>query len=160
MAMSPPTPAELAIVVRLADITTRWETSWVEAELQHATDLMTAATSLQEYPEDEVGARLVRRGILAMAHALLVRGDDKDAEYNIFSSERLGSYSYTKAQNREPSGVADFDAAMDWVNDFLGAGLPRTESDVVFTDPIPTEDTPPWPFDWGYNASQVAQDPT
>jgi len=113
-----------------------WDEDVAADELQQATDLMVLATSLVEDPTDEVGARLVVRGILSMAQALLVRGDDRDKEFSMFSSERIGSYSWTRAAaNGEATGIEDFDRAVEWVNEAGGLNDVFISTERVFTDP-------------------------
>lgn len=139
MALSVPSLDRLARHLRVDSVEEAgWTEETAQDELQQATDLMVLATGLTDTPTDTLGARLVTRGILSMAHALLVRGDDRDKEYNIFSGERIGSYSYTKAAAaKEATGIADFDAAVDWVGELEGSSDAWSTSETVFTDPNP-----------------------
>lgn len=139
-----------------------WAVETAQDELQQATDLMAVATHLTVLPTDEVGARMVERGILAMAHALLVRGDDRDKEYNIFSSERIGSYSYSKAQSGEKSGIPDFDAAIEWASEAGGETEAWISSETVFTDPNPalSQDFDEFPYHHGETPFDFSPSPS
>jgi hypothetical protein len=114
-----------------------------EYMLQQATDLFYMATGLTEDPEDETHLRIVEQGIMSMAHALVVRAEDRDAEYAPFSSETIGSYSYSKAagdvQARQSTGIAGFDAAVLFFNginpDAMGAES-WARSEHVFSQPF------------------------
>lgn len=117
MALTPPTVEDLVAHAHVSDVTelTEEEAYAVDA-LQHATDLMQVATGVSEDPEDAMALRILRRGILEMALAILVRAPDREALYSPFSSERIGSYSYQKAQQavqeQAGTGVGDFDFAV------------------------------------------------
>ena len=99
------------------------ESDWAADVLQQATDMMAMAAPLTDDPTDELTLRVVTLGILAMSYALWVRTGDREAMYAPFQSERIGSYSYSKAQIAQaaasglPTGIAEFDIAVQRVRD-------------------------------------------
>lgn len=80
----------------------------VRAELliELAANLLWLATGLDDDPEDPRLASLVKLAILDMAIYLYINRDNVTAEYSPFSSERIGSYSYSKAFSRASSSVS------------------------------------------------------
>ena len=125
MALTVPGEDELQIHMHQVEAFSATEMPWVEDALQRATDLMEAATNLHEDPEDELAFRIMTTGILAMSHAIFVTGgEDREALYSPYSSERMGSYSYSKmmqaVQENRPTGVPEFDFAVSYL---LGLGL-------------------------------------
>lgn len=153
MALSPPSVAEL-------ESHAHWDAGYVNATwgadvLQIATDLFQIATDIDDTPDDPLQLRMYTLGVLAMAHALYVRFGDRDAIYSPFSSERLGSYSYSIREARSQgnpitTGVGFFDFVVNW---FLGLDEENakrkiwSDSTKVFTDPNPDDYKR---FDW-YN---------
>jgi hypothetical protein len=120
------------------------EEDWADDALQRATDLLWMATGIEDDPTDDRVLRIETVAILAMAHALYVSGgEDRDAMYSPFSSERLGSYSYSKmlaaVQNKQETGVPEFDLFVKWFLSQLNAdgiypGF-QTTSEKVFDGP-------------------------
>jgi hypothetical protein len=115
-----PDADDLLLHMRWEDAFTGKEPDWADDSLQRATDLMQVATGLEEDPEDELALRLMTTGILAQAHAIFITGGpDREALYSPYSSERLGSYSYSKAQQAVvaglPTGVPEFDFAVNYL---------------------------------------------
>lgn len=122
------------------------ESEFIEDSIQRAADLFRMATGLADLPEGpdddpEFPLRVYTQGVLAMAQYIEVRsGEDSEAFYSPFSSERLGSYSYSKlvqaAQSRENTGVPIFDAAVSY---FLAgdnaASLIKLTTEHVFSQP-------------------------
>jgi len=116
MALSPPSMDELATFMGVSesDLDER-----AEAMLQMATDLMSLASAATVWPEGACG-RLMTQGILDMAWKLMVDLDHREETFGPYSSERIGSYSYSKMGQQvassltagEPSGVPFFDAAV------------------------------------------------
>jgi hypothetical protein len=90
-----------------------------EMALQQATDLMAIATGLSEDPTDPIGLRMMSWGILDMSWKILVGFDNREESYTPYSSERIGSYSYSKmlqqAQQGEATGVEFFDSAVAYL---------------------------------------------
>lgn len=125
MPLTPPDTSELAFHMRVPAFTGQ-EALYAEDSLQRATDLAEIATGLHEDPEDELAYRVLQNGILSMGHAIhVVSGDDSTAMYSPFSSERLGSYSYSKmqqsVQDRVGTGVPGFDAMARYFQDLTQA---------------------------------------
>jgi hypothetical protein len=92
--------------------------------LTQASDLLYFATHYDETPDDARLVRLVKAGIMDMAWSLLVRTENKTEIYSPFSSETIGSYSYSKAMSQVSSGLS---TGIDWFDKavmYLGeAGL-------------------------------------
>lgn len=128
MALDLPTSAELQ---QLEDDDLDQDTA-----LQMAADLFTMATGIQDTPTDEFQARLIHNALLEMAWALRVRHGDQEAVFSPFSGERIGSYSYQKAQQSisqgSKTGVPFFDAAVAWFNKKARTAQPSTTSEWVF----------------------------
>lgn len=91
---------------------------WGDQLLRQAADLFIVATSVTDEPTDTFSVRMKNNAICSLAHWLLVTNDDRDAQYSPFTSERIGSYSYSKAMqsvtSRQPVGVLWFDTAVQW----------------------------------------------
>jgi hypothetical protein len=105
--------------MRQSQAFTSQEALYAEDSLQRATDLMEVATGVHEDPEDELAYRIMQTGILSMGHAIYaVSGEDAEALYSPFQSERLGSYSYSKMQqavaDKGLTGVPAFDQAVKY----------------------------------------------
>jgi hypothetical protein len=138
MALSVPTTDELLAFMH----ETEWDSSEEEfaaVELQQAADLMHIATGLTDDPADETAQRILKYGILEMAFALHARAPDREAMYSPFSSERIGSYSYSKAQAAVNEGILtnipSFDAAVRYflgLADLEGAGSVHYATEAVF----------------------------
>lgn len=90
--------------------------SYVPTALAQATLLFKLGTCLSQYPEDPIYSELAMNAVLAMAEAIYnVQGFQKVLS-NPFSSETIGSYSYSKVAgavaNGLPTGVSWFDLAV------------------------------------------------
>lgn len=110
---------------------------WGDQILQQATDLFIIATGVTEEPTDAFAVRLKNNGICSLAHWMLVTNDDRDAQYSPFTSERIGSYSYSKAMQavsvHQPVGVLWFDTAVAWFTNLDPEnGLAWSSSEDVF----------------------------
>ncbi len=121
MALTPPTTDDLALHQHVDEVDNE---DWAEDALQLATDLMALATGITEYPSDPVLARVVRKGILDMAWYLTVQSDNKAEKFTPFTSETIGSYSYSKqmytaVRKGADTGVDLFDLAVSYL---LNAG--------------------------------------
>jgi hypothetical protein len=117
--LTPPDVSELQFHMRQSQAFTSQEALYAEDSLQRATDLMEMATGIHEDPEDELAYRVMQNGIMSMGHAIYaVSGEDAEALYSPFQSERLGSYSYSKmqqaVQDRGVTGVPAFDQAVKY----------------------------------------------
>lgn len=121
--------------------------------LQIASDLFTMATGIDTAPTDPFQERLIHNAILDMAWFLQEDHENKEAQFSPFSSERIGSYSYTKAakaiQTQTSTGVSAFDLAVEYFKG-LGPSVITMDSE--------------WVFAKGYNRSiydpAVSQDPS
>jgi hypothetical protein len=87
-----------------------------EQALQQASDLFTIATGISDQPTDLMEQRLVKQAILDMAWFLQDDHENFEAKTSPFQSERIGSYSYVKAQATKKlnTGVPGFDMAVDY----------------------------------------------
>jgi hypothetical protein len=114
---------------------------FAEIVLQQATDLFFIATELEEDPTDETSLRIMNMGITELAYALFVQSEDKAAMYSPFSSERIGSYSYSKVANAlmkaEMTGIPMFDLAVQYFRGGAdgGDGVITMRAEDVFAQP-------------------------
>lgn len=98
--------------------------------IQLSGDLFWLATRLDTDPVDARLARLVKSAISDMAIYLYINRDDLEAGYSGFQSERIGSYSYSRAVSRartaitanEPTGATVFDTVVYDLLDELAYG--------------------------------------
>lgn len=120
---------------------------WAEASLEQAADLFVIATGVDADPATPFERRLVQRAILSLAHYLIVTDEDREAAYSPFSSERIGSYSYSKSAQAvmegNKLGVMWFDQAVQWFSNKI--------DDVEDPSPWTTSE---WVFKPGYEESQ------
>jgi len=116
VALTVPDTDDLLIIMRRTAYDDTREEEFAELCLQQATDLMYVATGLNEDPVEETDFRIMTSGLLEMGYALLSGSDDRESRYSPFSSERIGSYSYSKAAQSiwaaEATGVPLFDIAV------------------------------------------------
>lgn len=123
MALTVPEIAELALFMNVATV----EDPRGYMALQQATVLMGTTLGLTEdYTGDSDGAQLMKWGILDMAWNLLVSYDNREELYTPYTSERVGSYSYSKIVNAtskgELTGVPFFDQAIAYLTAVLNGG--------------------------------------
>lgn len=152
MSLTPPSVSDLETHAHYD--TGSLNVTWAGDVLQIATDLFQIATGIDDTPTDTFEKRMYTLGVLAMAHALYVRFGDREAIYSPFSSERLGSYSYSIASaksNNSPitTGVDLFDFVVNWFLRDVDDEKRKvwSNSEKVFTDRNPNDFKP---FDW-YN---------
>lgn len=78
--------------------------------------LFKIATCLQALPDDDTEYELAIQGIFSMADQLYLANEYREAQASPFSSESIGSYSYSKAARAasrgEDTGVMWFDLAV------------------------------------------------
>lgn len=97
-----------------------------------------------EWPEDPTMSSLAQMGLLAMADAIYLTQQHQKVLANPFSSETIGSYSYSKVAGAVmtglPTGVTWFDLAVSKLsicsivaNIPIGGGIEVFENDAVFT---------------------------
>jgi len=119
MALTVPKADELLLHMRRESWDEDMDAEYAKGALQRACDLFTIATEMDTDSTDALVGRVVKVGILSMAHAIFVQAEDKDEVYAPFGSERLGSYSYAKMQQAAASGnatgVTEFDVAVNLV---------------------------------------------
>lgn len=128
MALTVPTAAALLEHMQQTEFDPTLQEDWIADILQQATDLMFIATGLTGDPTDPQMLRIIDTGILAMAYALLIQSPDRPAIYSPFTSEHIGSYSYTRAMAQltsqvgsgQPTGVGWFDMAVRFFNSKAG----------------------------------------
>jgi hypothetical protein len=123
MALTVPEIAELALFMNVASV----EDPRGYMALQQATVLMGTTLGLTEdYTGDPDGVQLIKWGILDMAWKLLVSYDNREELYTPYTSERVGSYSYSKMQaaasKGEETGVPFFDQAIAYMTAVLNGG--------------------------------------
>lgn len=107
----------------LAEMTGRPADSFPEStdeKLKQAELLFKIATCLVALPDDPDQYQLAVYGILSMADRLIMSEDWARAEASPFSSETLGSYSYSKAASKAASGQATGIMWFDLATDKLG----------------------------------------
>jgi hypothetical protein len=106
--------------------------------IQQAMDLFVMATGLSA-TSSALEDRIVNSAVLEMAWALQERHLEKEEEFSGASSERIGSYSYTKAVRAigsgQKTGVSAFDIAVDYfLMQALSGGDGSVSSEHVFAE--------------------------
>lgn len=158
MPLSKPSPADL-------DLFSHGETDGFsvpqkQLAIDQAAALLWLATGVTEDPTDPTVLQIVKWAMLDMAWSLLVKTSNKTEIYSPFSSERIGSYSYAKANKQitsgEETGVEWFDAAVSLLNNMdpaAGQGAAWSTSEHVFPQGYEEqrllEDFPKTDF-WGF----------
>lgn len=145
MALTPPDVDDLRLHMQKQDqFSTSGDPSeedFAEDALRRATNLMQLATELDTEPEDTLEVEILREGILAMAHMILITGgEDREAMYAPYSSERIGSYSYSKAAaavaSATQTGVPEFDIAVSLFSTNVdGVNRFNADGEKVFVEP-------------------------
>lgn len=121
--MTPPTVDELT-VFRNEDAFTEDESAYVDLVLQMATDAVWIFTGMDQDPVDTRLARIVHNAIMGLALWLMAQDEDREAINSPFSSERIGSYSYSKMQQAVEQGG---NTGIYWL-DLLMSALRRFDS--------------------------------
>lgn len=111
-----------------------------ELFLEWAMDLFSLATGITEMPEDPTEVRLVNRALFQMAWYLRTDWENREAYMTEMSSERIGSYSYSKMQktiadNNGPTNIPAFDLAVEYFNEKFASdffSVAWTSSENVF----------------------------
>lgn len=96
MALTPPTVIDLE-TFRNEDYPPA-EEPFVISVLQSATDAMWVFTGIETEPTDPRTARILKNAIMDLTLWLMTQYDHRDEINSPFSSERIGSYSYSKMQ--------------------------------------------------------------
>jgi len=112
----------------------------VEEHLQAATDLMELATGIHtDFPLNTLEYRTMERGILDAAWYIGTSLEDRDAMFSPFSTERIGSYSYSKmagaAASKVDTGIPFFDLAIKYFTGLdVGTSVMAVTSERVMPD--------------------------
>lgn len=146
MSLTPPTVSQLFSFLN-DDTGFGGDDAWAAEVLCDATRLMQLATGLSAYPDDPALTRVVRNGIMDLAQYLVVQRDNAEEEYTPFSSEHIGSYSYSKALTRAQYNIANklgtgvfwFDQALQYVFEWqmFGSGSPALVTSEHVMPPSP-----------------------
>lgn len=136
MAITPPTDAEFAAFLGI-EVTAL---SPYKAEaLSQAQDLMQIALPcITADPTDAFEKRVLLRGIMSMAEALILGQPARAAAALPYKSETIGSYGYTirdlhrVALAGEPTGIGWFDQAVSYFDCSSEEGDSETDSVSVF----------------------------
>lgn len=136
MAITPPTLAELASFMGLTEATLP---PYKTEALSQAQDLMQLALPcVTDDPADAFQKRVLLRGIMAMAEAIIIGQPARSAAALPFKSETIGSYAYTirdlhrVALAGEPTGIGWFDHAVSFFDCTSEEGDSETDSISVF----------------------------
>jgi hypothetical protein len=135
MALTPPTVAELGTFRGEAFATSGAEFDQATMVLQQATDALWVFTGLDEYPSDARVARIVKNAIMDLTLWLLSQVEHRDEINSPFSSERIGSYSYSKMQQASAtgnSGIYWLDLLFRFLKNDEGDSVPWVSSERVF----------------------------
>lgn len=104
MALTPPTPDEYGQFLNSEIPET--DTEFIEDVLVRATDAFWVFTGITSTPDDPQVARLVRYAILDLSAWLVTQSENRDEINSPFSSERIGSYSYSKMVAAKEDGTS------------------------------------------------------
>lgn len=92
-------------------------TTYSTSALSQALLLFKIGTCLAQFPDDETEADLAKNAVLDMANSIFLAQKYQAAKASPFSSETIGSYSYSKAAQAvskgDKTGVMWFDLAID-----------------------------------------------
>ena len=114
--------------------------NFIDEAIIQATLLFRIGTCLGTWPDDVINAQLARYAVLAMADAIYWVQPFQKVLRNPFSSETIGSYSYSKLSSAVsaglPTGVSWFDTAVArlGVCDF-NPSIPNSGGINVFEEP-------------------------
>jgi len=118
---------------------------YADSAISQAELLFKLGTCTQEWPDDPTLASLAEMAIMAMADAIYLSQPYQAILANPFSSESIGSYSYSKVSGAVlsgiPTGVTWFDVAVNKLGQCdivagipIGGGIEAFEWDAQFTD--------------------------
>lgn len=129
-----PTVAELA-AFKMRPVSFYTETYALEAMTQ-ASVLLTFRTGVSDTPADSQEATLVRYAIMDLGNQIYLESPYDEIKAKPFSSESIGSYSYSKsaqaAKNGETTGSLWFDLAVDQLSSSDGSYEVNSESISMF----------------------------
>lgn len=103
------------------------EVAAYSAALQSATDAVWAYTQIEDDPTDARLLRILHMAICELAVWLRTQAENREEINSPFTSERLGSYSYNKAQQAQQSAFGGPGSGLFWL-DMLFRLLVDTES--------------------------------
>ncbi len=135
MPLTPPTPDQIA-TFRNEELATE-EIPYIVNVAQQATDAVWATTGLEDDPSDERTARVLLNALCQFSLWLMAQDEHRDEINSPFSSERIGSYSYSKlqqAQNGEETGIFWLDLLFRMLNSISNSSdmLSWSNSEHVF----------------------------
>lgn len=96
MALTPPTVEDLGTFRQEAFASE--EEAWAGSVLTQATDALWLFTGMEEYPSDARENRIAKYAIMDLTLWLMAQAEHREEINSPFSSERIGSYSYSKMQ--------------------------------------------------------------
>lgn len=93
-----------------------YDPAYSQQALQQATILFRIGTCLSDFPTDSLKADIARMAILSMADSIVLAQGYREVTANPFSSETIGSYSYSKLSSAvsagQTTGINWFDMAV------------------------------------------------
>jgi hypothetical protein len=106
---------------------------------QQAADLFYVAAGITDDPTDEYALRILKWGLMDMAYKILITRENQAEIYSPYSSETIGSYTYSKMlsaiQAGLRTGVEWFDIALSLLTGAANTGAMSVSSEHVFTEP-------------------------
>lgn len=121
-------------------------TAYADTALAQALLLFRLATGLSDWPDESDPAQLARYAVLAMADAFVLRQPFQQMVVSPFSSETIGSYSYSKVLSLMmaglPSGIFWFDLALQRLGISTDIGRVTSGSYSLFERDLQVEVTP------------------
>lgn len=149
MPLTPPTMDDLAAFTgeTYEDVTNE-EADHIDTLLQQATDVVWIFTGIDTSPVDARLLRVLNNAIMDLALWLRVQSENRDEVNSPFSSERIGSYSYTKMQQAQSgaNGVGDgsglywLDLLFRLITDSVNEGAWTTSENIFNPDNLSFED--------------------
>lgn len=129
------------------DVSEYVNTGYVPTAISQALLLYKLGTCLNSWPDDPTMAELAKMAVLSMADAIYLVQPFQKILSNPFSSETIGSYSYSKVAGAVmgglPTGIAWFDMAISKLsvcdlNDgiSMGGGIQVFEDDGLFAQGV------------------------
>lgn len=126
------------------DVTEYVNSGYAATAIEQALLLFRLGTCLSEWPDDLTLAALAKMAVLSMADAIYLVQPFQKVLSNPFSSETIGSYSYSKVAGAVmsglPTGVTWFDLAISRLSVcdladgiVFGGGIEVFENDGLFT---------------------------
>lgn len=123
MPLTPPTSTEIALFRNEGDYAAD-EVPYVNAVAQQATDAVWVFTGLENPPTDPRAARVLKNALIQFTLWVMAQDEHRDEINSPFSSERIGSYSYSKMQQAsrgEETGIFWLDLLFKMLNTGDGA---------------------------------------